>query len=222
MIITEKKNYSANFKTGPNFNFDASTDILDIDDLLEHIETLDLAKREQLAARLKDEMRPLFALLSEPDSIFATAQKIAERPPVTCASFIRHLQFDPSDNPNNEIKSVKKIYKKIASLSKEVRSYLALIVFRGKVQNLWNSGEKIGIHPQELNNLANRPDEELRGYFQILENEGFASYDEDPPCVQVHAELESGVDFFVELKSFLRGKDEIELVLCDADFTHLD
>lgn len=222
LIITEKKNYSADFKTGPNFNFDASADILDIDDLLEYIETLDLAKREKLAARLKDEMRPLFALLSEPDSIFATAQQIAERPPVTCASFIKHLQFDPSDNPNQEIISINKIYRKIASLSEEVRGYLALIVFRGKVENFWNSGDKIGIHPLELNKLARRPNEELLGYFQILESEGLASYDDDPKRIQIHAELESGVDFFVELKSFLKGKEEIELVLCNADFTRLD
>ncbi|MCA8250447.1 SMEK domain-containing protein [Burkholderia multivorans] len=222
LIITEKKNYSAEFKTGPDFNFDASTDIIDIDDLLEKIETLDLAKWEELATLLKHEMRPLFALLSEPDSIFATAQQISERPPASCTSFMKHLQFGPSDDSRLEVKSVKKIYKKIAALSKETRSYLALIAFRGKVEDFWNSGDKIGIHPQELNKLARRPDDELRGYFEVLEGEGLASYDEDSLRVQIHAPLDSGADFFVELKSFLKGKEEIDAVLSDADFTRLD
>jgi hypothetical protein len=221
-IITEKKNYTAEFETGPNFVFNASTDIIDIDDLLEEIEKFDLERRERLATLLQDEMRPLFSLLSEPGSIFSTAQKIAERPPVNCASFIKHLQFKQSDDPSLEIKSINEIYQKIAPLSKEVRSYLALIVFRGKVENLWSSGDKIGINPHELNRLARRPDGELRGYFDILADEGLVSYDNDPDRVRIHAELESGVDFFVELKSFLKSKDEIELTLGDADFTHLD
>jgi hypothetical protein len=225
LIITEKKNYTKEFGTEYTFAFDSANDIWDIDDLLGFIEGIEIEKAEDLKTYLAKEVKPVFASLAEPDSIFAQAEKQVDLPPKTAKAFLEFLQFDEDDDyREDEFESIRELYSKLTKLSKNSREYLAFIVQRA--EKYFDYGkEQFGIAPKELDNmLANIGKDDVRAYFQILETANLASIERDeyPLLVKVHFSMASGTDFFVALKDYCKTEDKLRLVLVEGDFTVLD
>lgn len=224
LIITEKRSYTTDFDTKSMFIFSKEDDIWDIDDLLEKIEKLDLAKVKELKNYLSKELAPIVAAFAEPNSLLAKAEARINTPPKTVEKFLSFLDFKPGDEYwDGELKSIKKLYEKLSSLSRRQREFLSFIVTRGEVKQTFGSS-RIRMFPTELENFLGLPKEDIANYFQVLESVGLANYNEDgqPHQIEICFNTYSGNDLFVTFKEFLDSDEIINKLLVNVDFTVLD
>jgi hypothetical protein len=227
LILGDKKNYKSEFASTCYPNFDKKSDIWDIDDLLERIEKLSIEKLQALQQYLSVELAPIINSLALKNSLFANAEKKLDMGPVTCNEFLRFSRFEPDDGYwDDQLKSIKRLYKCIRNYSKQQREYLAFIIIRGKVEgSRWD--ERISIFPGELERLLNISQHESSAFFHVLKSDNLAWYDEDdrPGKIRINY-VQDDFEFFVALRKFCKKQEDGEAVLqkiiVDGDFTLLD
>lgn len=227
LILSDKKNYKSEFASKYYPNFDKKSDIWDVDDLLERIERLSVEKLQALQQYLSVELAPIINSLALKNSLFANAEKKLNMGPATCNEFLRSSGFEPNDGYwDDQLKSIKRLYKCIRNYSKQQREYLAFIVLRGKVEgSRWE--ERIGIFPGELERLLNISQHEILAFFHVLESDNLAWYDDDDRSGKIRINhVQDDVDFFVSLRRFCNKKEDgeafLERIIVDGDFTLLD
>jgi len=224
LIITEKRNYSVDFDTKNMFTFSKESDIWDIDDLLEKIEKMEIAKSEDLKDYLSQELAPIVATYAQPNSILAKAEQTVHLPPKTADKFLKLFGFVPGEKYwDDEFESIHQFYKKLVKLSRKQREFLAFIVNRGNSEFAFGY-DRIRIFPSELQNLLNLSAEDVFTYFQVLEDAGLAQSDPDdkPHKIELFFPTNAGNNLLPLLKDFCKTEVMVNKVLVDGDFTVLD
>lgn len=222
LVITDKKNYTAQFQTGGEFAFSKTDDIKDIDDLLTDIERLPLEKLNELHEFLKKELSAIISATAEPNSLLAKAEKRISLPPTNGEKFFAYLQCE-DDERKQGLSDLKEFYERLTDLPQRTRQYLYLIITRGSASSRF--GDKgIAILPRKLESLLDLSQEESAEEFRILEKANIASHDEEArrPLIEVSVVMDTGVELLEALKEFAQPEDVLRDIIVNCDFTKLD
>ncbi len=122
LVITEKKNYTKQFRVESGFSFSRDEDIKDIDDLLTDIERLPASKLAELHSLLSSELSSIVAVFAEPTSLLARAEKRVDLPPVNAKKFLAYLEYQPEEIADG-IKDLKRFYTKLTSFQSRHASF---------------------------------------------------------------------------------------------------
>ncbi len=157
-------------------NFDTAKNILDIDDLLRDIVTLDIEKLDILYALFSREFR-LVKIELEPidekgnfeSSYFNTLEKKPSSPPKNGIKFLG----DPKDRIYpRQLKQLITLYERLASIPRATRELLAIIVDRGEYGPTNTFRNKHTILPKALEKIMRISEDELLTEVNILEHAG--------------------------------------------------
>lgn len=223
LLLTDKRNYIKADYDG-NFKFKKSRDIWDIDDLLEKIERMELAKMQLVEDFLAAELAPIVHVLAPRESIFFDAEQIIERPPQTCEAFLISTgSFEPgSQDWKAEVAAIVKLYIILSRFSRKQRSYLAFIVSRGKIV-LRHGDPVLVIFFEEIANILNLSLDDNSTLYLVLEDANLAGTDDDFYYKKIGLHYApNDFDFFPALKKYCTSEEMIHNILVNGDFTLLD
>lgn len=221
-IITGKKNYTAEFQTKDLFKFDPESDILDIDDLLDEINNLPLDKLQSVHKFIGDELAPIAQALAPPESLLFKAEKLEAQQFKNAKRLRIARSAELGEDWKKELRELRKFCQIISDFSRKQREFISFFVLRGKPvsQGFY---DRISIFPQELMNLLQISQNELRDFYAVLDHANIINYDEEEHNSQFELKYSmSGDDLFVSLKNFLKTKENINRFFVDCDFTILD
>lgn len=219
LILTEKKNYTANFDTGGFFSFDAANDIIDIDDLLSAIENLDIELLEKINNYLSKELSSVVRLFADKGSILSQIPVFSGIKPLESKAFFEYLGLTDEELEQGKIE-VLSLYEKLASLSKRSREYLFLLIDRSKKSVAVGGINHLYALPADIENYSSLTRAESNEEFQVLEANGLVYYEpeEYPPRIEISFSIDIGVDLFMMIREFLNDSNKLERVIVHCDF----
>lgn len=222
MIITEKKAYSKDFSVPSSFVFNKSSDIKDIDDLLDDVEALSLDRLKALHEYLKQELAGIVASVAEPGTLLATAERPANTPAKNGLALFNHLQYQ-NDEQKKGMEDLSRFYTTLISLPKEIREYLFTIVWNGyESQSFGNT--RIIIIPTELESRLKITRSKSVELFQVLDQKGIGAVDDSDAIhyLEVFFFMDTGVELLKELKDFSKSEGILIDLLVNCNFELLD
>ncbi|MFZ2308512.1 MAG: SMEK domain-containing protein [Rhodoferax sp.] len=223
LILTTKRAYSKKFTVPGSFDFDASDDVFDVDDVLKTIESKPPAVIDAIHSFVERELSSVLQYFAPPEGLLAIAEPRRDLPPSNAQRLLKYMGAEPE-----EYKDIRNAllngYKKLTSLSEELRQYLYLILERGEI--IKYGGERIGISPVVLEGILNKVDSRRQSQmYQAVSNLGMADVPEGeyPTTLYLLWSTPFDVDLFVTFRKLFGVKsDELKRLLVDADFTLLD
>lgn len=220
LILTEKKNYTANFDTGGAFSFDKANDIIDIDDLLSQIDNLDIESLENIHKYLSKEISPVVRLFADKGSLLSQIPDFSGTKPSESKAFFKHLGLTGKEIEQGKIE-VLSLYKKLESLSTRSREYLFLLIDRSKENGAVVGGiDHLYAFPADIESYSGLTRAESEEEFQVLEANDlvYNEPDEYQPRIEISFPMDIGVDLFMMIKQFLNDSSKLKRVIVDCDF----
>lgn len=175
LILTTKKTYSKKFTFERALDFEIKRDVLDVDDVLKKIEIGSADSIGVICDFVERELESVLRNFAPPKSLMALAEPRINRPSLNLLRLIEYLEVDP-DEVDELRKTVRRGYKKLTSLSKELREYIYLILTRGNIVSSF--GEKIAISPIVIEGLLKFSRERSGEYYSVIQDLGFADIPE--------------------------------------------
>ncbi len=222
LILTEKKSYSTEFETKTKFNFDASKDIIDIDDLLSDIEDLELDKLEEIHDYLQRELSTIVKLFADKGSLLSQIPEFSGVKPTDSIGFFKYLELsgEELEEGKNELLS---LYNKLKTLSKRSREYLYLLIERANIETTIGV-DRLYALPADIESYSGLTRSESREEFQVLEANKLVYYESEdyPPRIEIFFPMNIDVDLFMMLREYLNDSKLLQRIIVDCDFSILN
>lgn len=218
-ILTDVKGYTTTFDTQGKISFDKTKDILDIDDLLNEIEGMTYKDISKLHEYILQELAALRTIFAENGSLLANVESVPYDFPDDIDSFTRFHQFEDEEF-QDVYEEVNELYNLLLTLTKETREYLYALLVRSQPPKGMFSSDTIYTLPQDLKSYLKKPDEELKKYFEILEEKNCVYYEGDdyPKRIEICAPSKLGINTLKLIKEFTKTDKRLKSVIVNCDF----
>ncbi|MDM5140437.1 SMEK domain-containing protein [Aeromonas bestiarum] len=221
-VLTDIKNYTTEFDTQDKFNFDKSSDIIDVDMLLNDIEDLANDTISKIHGFVTSELSQLRSLLADKNSLLSKVDSTTVTFPDNITKFLEYHNFDKSDY-TDEYKGIRTLSEQINNLTKASREYLFALVFRGIIDNNYLSQNFYAL-PEDIKSYLNIPRQDLLGHYNILDKAGLVTYEDDNNLkrLEICAPSPHGNNYLSQLKEFTNNDhDMLHKIIVDCDYTSL-
>lgn len=211
LLINKKREYRTDFNRGSSVAFDNSLDIVDIDDLLQHIEQLDSARIELIASYVTKELNSIVSSVTDKSSLLGRLESTKIIQPENMRRLFDHKgTFLDEDEFKPEFQVFIEHIQKMPRQSREILSI-----------SLANSID-LKISPKEIRNRFGLQQFTLREEVRILEDKIVAYYDEDDKYLHFEYMVDGNYNMFDVLSTLLKNEKDFTRLLVDLDCSVLD
>lgn len=221
LIITDKKSYTFTPNTKGKFQFDPQADILDIDDLLEEIESMAISSLTDIHDFLSSELSILKSLFADKSSLLFQTEEVIELPPSNAQKILKHLEYTAEEYEQGRIDIIN-FYQILTSFPRRTREYLYVIATKGETSSGIGYDATV-VQPRAIESFCSLTREESFEEFNILKAKGIADIaDDNPLTIGVSFGMDTGVDIIGALKDYCANDEKLHDLLVECDFTALD
>lgn len=216
LILTNKKKYTKKFSIKNHTEFE----IIDIDDLLEEINSLNLKKIEEIHKFILEELSSIIDLVQGKNNNYLNKiEKTPSLPPNNAIAFFDCIDFDEEEK-DEALKELKEFYEELSDLPKSTREFLYLLIINSE-----DDETRIETYANKLKKKSNLSDQEMIDEYNILLKKGIIYGEENENIDYIFSckRFSFGLDILDSIKSFTeRNNNKLKKIIVDCDFTLLD